>query len=537
MYLHSALEEATHVDCSMHSTRTIRPQTIHLGSMISCLHQLQSNNNPSAGPNNPSRNEQLDACILQLDCIVGGLGVPFKSVTRFKLLVQAQPYAAHIRDDHRLVPSNTCIPWEPQQTPSVPEGSHPIIYNRIVRTVCESFASACPNLTCLSLAGCREANATAVFAAGCPGITHLKVQAVTVSLHVMDNLATHLPKLSKVTLTRQEGPQDHVQAYAEAFFHKLAGCALLESLHIDLKAPYDPFKLDAAALPWQVLPSSILQLRIDSPMMYEDSGVEEICKMSAQLKRLTLSLEDPHNCIQGLLARFPELETLAFDTGISAVETDGAMLELAHGHPRKKQPGMLDLLQIRCKEGLHISCPNMCLSGSGEEVEDMLSWLPNMPVTTGRLAIRLSSNSINLQHMSRVFPHVSALLISSNLAWVDVPAAAGEMLAPLHGCNQLRELVLQIQLGLTTTGLAQLCKSLPLLRYLSFTHCVGVVLADLVEELGSVGHVLKHTHVIEYKTASYGASPSFCYHTSFLKSRVQSDDDSDSDGDGDPGLS
>ncbi|MEW5313764.1 MAG: hypothetical protein WDW38_005304 [Sanguina aurantia] len=358
----------------------------------------------------------------------------------------------------------------------------------VVSTVLDCLAAAVPNLQQLSLGeGCRG-SATRAFGLHCPQLTSLEVDIHSEPAAALQHVSQHLPHLTEVTF-RGDRNIASISCSLDASISQLQQCALLRVLRID----YDNGALLSGGGSWPLLPASLEEYSCNCVTA---SGAMPLTS-SARLKRLTGRDFDGKGSLCAFLLAHPLMENLHV-LGCRS----GCFLKLLDGDEPNPDPrSNVHPVRERFEAGFELTCAEVTLKGSSEEVGAALAWLPPLPsVTTVSLDLDGTSHCNCLQPLKRVFPNIESLHMSDGQQEYDVAPAGSdvELLSPLLACTGLKHLYLFIHANFTTKWLFQLCRGLPVLQSLKYVERRGVDFALLKGALPLVDREIR----VDYYSAS-----------------------------------
>lgn len=99
-----------------------------------------------------------------------------------------------------------------------------------------------------------------------------------------------------------------------------------------------------------------------------------------------------------------------------------------------------------------------------------------------------------LQHLTRVFPNIQVLVLSTQEAWSETWSLDAEFIAPVAACASLTLITVQTSFNLSVSGLRCLCSSLRKSVTLTLERYKGVKRDELAAEVRLLepGMVVKH---------------------------------------------
>lgn len=176
--------------------------------------------------------------------------------------------------------------------------------------------------------------------------------------------------------------------------------------------------------------------------------------------------------VQQLLLDYPLLQQLTVTGG----RDDGVLELLWLGDI---DASLLDAnpLQARLAAGFKLTCAHVALSGSSEEMDEALAWMPPLPsVTLCNVHLEGTSHGPFLRHLARVFPNLETLeMLDQQPEQVEpLGGSNAELFGPLTACTALTTLDVFVHVEFSTKGLFQLCQGLPALTKLKYVECRGV---------------------------------------------------------------
>lgn len=419
------------------------------------------------GPTAPSAEQQLTICKSHLQIILGPMTTVIRCVTHLDISVQHTILQSSMTDacvSCVKQPSSDSCSWSPEPLPDS--------LQEMVSTVLESIAPAVPSLQTLGIGSSCDAATIRIFSLQCLKLNSLVVDAMTKPATALRDLSNHLPRLTHLTLRACHANTTSMHS----IMTHLQNCAMLTVLELDISSWLVQCDPDC----WDLAPTSLTEFSYDCFMI----GSPMSPKLCARLRHLSTCEDLGEENLQQFLDRYPLLQKLNFCHWLN----DGSVELLGSGNPSHgiSAPRHVSLKE-RIAAGFDLNCSGVTFSGSSEEVQTALEWLPPLPLVTG-CTMRLTGTShINcLGQIARVLPNLESFVLKNEeTQWEQFPVHTdAEFISPVLACRSLKYFNMLMHVDFSTLGLSALCNSLPLLVSLSYVECKAVNPKILKEVLG-----------------------------------------------------
>lgn len=344
----------------------------------------------------------------------------------------------------------------------------------MTRSVCSVLAAALPSLWSLTLQGCCGDLAFAAFGASCPRLTSLNLEALSLPIKAMHGITTHLPTLTRFTLTSPKTCLDSLRlmAYVEACLRAFQPSTLLDSFDLSFDKA---ISLKCKPGSWSHLPPNLHNFDCDGRLL----GILHATTLLNSLRILSTEQTPRFEQLIRILKLAPNLQNLY------AWASPGCVM---HCKRVDTMPGIA-VLQERLLNGLWIRFPILHMVGSDTDVRTVLAALPVLRCFTARCVLQFIGDPQPdcLADVARVFPLLHELTLLTDSPMLDIPAVGTQMLEALAACTGLMKLWIRVQMNHTITDLVRLCLGMRALRVLHFVNSTGVSLPDLKSELATQG--------------------------------------------------
>lgn len=366
---------------------------------------------PYLGPCAPETLQQLDRCQAEIACLLSGMGRAIRSVKHLGIHViclssnSKEKYWTH---GHKQQ-SYTLQTLQKEEGMLLKSANLDMdVLKFVSHRVCSTLAAAVPCLTELSLDGCCFDIAFDVFGKLCPQLVRLHVQAPYVPISALQDVPLQLPNLQTMVVVNPcTFPKRDLKAlhtYMDGLLLAITHCTSLTSLEIHVAGHWQ-VKLKLAS--WKLLPASLQHLYYDSNVdsCFSNPYIPEFNHALRNISRLSL-MALPGHCMTmlDLLQQFPNLNQVDLLCKHRIVTYDF----YSEGDESGSQ--LVPLKQQLLDRNFQLDCHKLNLCGTMEQITDSLTWLPTFKTTHHvQLLCQDPVNTINLQHIQRVFPHLSSL--------------------------------------------------------------------------------------------------------------------------------
>lgn len=373
--------------------------------------------------------------------------------------------------------------------PCIGMGTHcPHGFGAVSGGVFAMLAAALPVLKKLKLYGHCWNPALPTFGAACPLLADLTVDLLRVPIDALRGLAQHLPAITSITLASWgldiwEGDRDRaaLQAYVDAALLEVKPCVKLAVLRIDLP---DTVTLTCPSTLWEQLPMTLRHFECQCKVT-RSSG---FTRLTGRVPSLTVA-EPPFLDLHTLLRNSPPLERLEVITN-NTDEWD--TITLACSRAEDLPWGQICPLKQRLlARHFSLKCFDLCLSGTVQEVQEVLSWLPRFAdVHSITVVFRGGTMAPCLGRLPHLFGGVGLdeIRLEGHVDQSDLPDMDAGFFAPLAGMAELSSLDLScVGMTLTVPGLVQLCMTLPDLEELTGPLSEGFIRSEVRSALLDLG--------------------------------------------------
>lgn len=436
----------------------------------------------------PSWDQQLSTCMQQMQCLLADMGSEIFHITHLEVHVPGSSASSY----------GDSFTYSPEQSWAMSFSSVDI--SEAPHSICSVLAPEIPHLQNLRLSGafCEDVAMT-MFAAHCPQLTSLEIEACTVPLEILHRIHLALPNLSHFTLYSPEDgtKQDTLQEYVDSLLPLLKNCTQLAILELNLipgaKGRQSAETVESASVlmvrpeVWNTLPPSLHELRCDVELclLLAASG------LTSRISVLTLR-EFPAMSLAQLLDYAPLLQRMTVTS--SAAREVYFLLDKVHLSTEE-----LAIMKARLLSGFQLSCPSVYVSGPSESIRDLLSWLPPMEGTSACILNfpRRPRHEDCLTAIGLAFPNLECLSLQDDYEDTNHSLCVQDpLLLSLAQCAHLQHLRLCIPLEFADIGLVSLCLSLPALCTLACMPYEGLCTASVMSELAIRGRqiVITGTH-------------------------------------------
>lgn len=339
------------------------------------------------------------------------------------------------------------------------------------------LSAAVPNLQKVSLRGCCWDAALPSFGASCPHLISLDIQIPNVPIEALDDFGLHLPGLMSLSLANtlvSYFAEPEVTCYLQKLLRATQHCANLTYLEIEFAGR---ISLSLSNDAWLLIPRSLKHLMCDCDTLDSDSFIT--------LKRRvqSLCLAEGHWSFPDCLKNFPVMKRLdimlpgvVYVLCRTRIEILGEIRDNSHSRLGAFREWIWG-------KGCFLKCNDMRFHGSGKQILEVFSWLPQMPHVKN-LTVVLEDNSMPLclKDIPRLFPTADSLMIFGRVSaqsgvWGD------DVLSLLAAQQCIKLLVMRCrQLAITAAGLVVLSHSFPCLEKVT-------ILGEMIQGFSSEGEL------------------------------------------------